>query len=86
MHKVVSIDLLRLEANQKLNPARKSELGQFMTPSSVAQFMASLFYPGNFAAIHLLDAGAGIGSLTAAFLERWLAEEITARSVQLTRK
>lgn len=80
----VSIDLLRLEANQKLNLARKSELGQFMTPSSVAQFMASLFYPSNFAAIHLLDAGAGIGSLTAAFLERWLAEEITTKSVQVT--
>lgn len=50
---------------------RKAELGQFMTPPGIAAFMASLFplRPGK--ACRLLDAGAGRGSLTRAFLERW---------------
>lgn len=48
---------------------RKSQLGQFMTPSSVAEFMASLFELPVRSAIRLLDAGAGQGALTAAFVE-----------------
>lgn len=80
----VSLDLLRLEVNGKLNPARKTELGQFMTPSRVAQFMAYLFAPGDWTEIRLLDAGAGIGALTAAFLDRWLADDITAQAVETT--
>ncbi len=48
---------------------RKSQLGQFMTPPSVAQFLASLFdQPAG--AVRLLDAGAGQGALTTAFVER----------------
>jgi adenine-specific DNA-methyltransferase len=49
---------------------RKSELGQFFTPKPIADYMASLFTPptGN---VRLLDAGAGEGALTSAFLDRW---------------
>ena len=45
----------------------KQALGQFFTPTPVAEFMASLF---ELAAdeIHLLDAGAGEGALTEAFV------------------
>lgn len=64
------VDLLRREANQKLDAARKAELGQFMTPMSVARFMASLFSPRD-GRVRLLDAGAGIGSLSVAFIEQW---------------
>jgi adenine-specific DNA-methyltransferase len=49
---------------------RKSQLGQFMTPPSVAEFMASLFVLRAKANIRLLDAGAGQGALTTAFIER----------------
>ncbi len=43
-------------------------MGQFMTPASVSEFMASLFQycPEEIA---LLDPGAGVGSLTAAFIQ-----------------
>jgi adenine-specific DNA-methyltransferase len=48
--------------------AHRSALGQFFTPVSVAKFMAArLSLSGE---IRLLDAGAGIGSLTAAALAR----------------
>jgi hypothetical protein len=50
---------------------RKSALGQFMTPAPVARFMASLFPESTLKNCHLLDAGAGLGALSAAFLDRW---------------
>lgn len=60
----VLIDSLRHEANAKLDPKKKGSLGQFMTPFKIAEFMASLFVRRKNAV--LLDAGAGIGSLTLA--------------------
>ena len=63
-----TIDCFRLDANRKINPATRSKFGQFMTNASVANFMASLF--ANMSGeIRLLDAGAGVGSLTAAFIQ-----------------
>jgi adenine-specific DNA-methyltransferase len=58
------VDALRHEANSRLDPSKKGVLGQFMTPSGIAEFMASLFVNRSHAV--LLDAGAGIGSLTLA--------------------
>ncbi len=49
---------------------RKLQLGQFMTPPSVAEFMAKLFTLRGPEAIRLLDAGAGQGALTTAFVEQ----------------
>jgi len=46
---------------------RKQELGQFLTRESIGSFMASLF-EAHPAEICLLDAGAGDGALTAAFV------------------
>jgi tRNA1(Val) A37 N6-methylase TrmN6 len=69
-----TIDLVRREANRQLDPKRKSALGQFMTPSSVASYMASLFRAHPRSRIRLLDPGAGVGSLTAAFLERFMTK------------
>ena len=57
--------------NATLSEARKrqGDLGQFLTPEPVADFMASLFGPlPN--VVRLLDAGAGAGALTAAFISR----------------
>ncbi len=51
---------------------KKTELGQFMTPPRIAQFMADLFDDfSNFEIIHLLDPGAGCGSLSHAFLQKY---------------
>jgi tRNA1(Val) A37 N6-methylase TrmN6 len=64
-------DALRQELSPGLAPKRKSVLGQFMTPAPVARFMASLFPPATLATCRLLDAGAGVGALSCAFLDRW---------------
>jgi adenine-specific DNA-methyltransferase len=60
--------LLRVEVTTTRE--RKSQLGQFMTPPSIADFMASLFTVPKSGTIQLLDAGAGQGALTTAFVER----------------
>jgi adenine-specific DNA-methyltransferase len=62
-------DAIRLKVNGALEADRKSALGQFMTPSVIADFMASLFDTPR-PPVALMDAGAGIGSLTIAALRR----------------
>jgi adenine-specific DNA-methyltransferase len=65
---IAPIDTVRLEASRQLDPDRKAQLGQFMTPARIAEFMASLFSSPE-RNVRLLDAGAGVGSLTSAFLD-----------------
>lgn len=60
---------------------RKAQFGQFFTLPAIAGFMAGLFAVGTEDACHLLDAGAGIGSLSDAFLRRWLAGELACQRV-----
>jgi len=62
---------------------RKSELGQFMTPVSVARFMADLFPALPLHDCRLLDPGAGRGALTNAFLDRWLNNGFSFRHVSV---
>lgn len=68
--KVREIDEVRREAAGKLDPKRRAALGQFMTPSAIADFMASMFkkWPHR---VGLLDPGAGVGSLTQAFARKF---------------
>jgi hypothetical protein len=64
-------DKVRKAVAPGLALGRKSALGQFMTPAPVARFMASLFPPVTSSTAVVLDAGAGVGALTCAFLDRW---------------
>jgi hypothetical protein len=77
-------DALRREVSPGLAPKRKSALGQFMTPSPVARFMASLFPPATLQTCRLLDAGAGVGALSCAFLDRWATtSELSFQNAEL---
>jgi adenine-specific DNA-methyltransferase len=62
---------------------RQGELGQFFTPAPVATFMASLFGPLP-AVVCLLDAGAGTGALTEAFVSRLCKEKKGVRAIEVT--
>src|ERR1700721_2217236 len=68
-------DTVGREVPLRVGLKRKSELGQFMTPAAVARFMASLFPPSAIEICRLLDAGAGAGALSSAFLDRWAAAD-----------
>ena len=78
------LDSIRREVSAKLDRKQQSALGQFMTPTSVANFMAGLFAPTARDNIRLLDAGAGIGSLTAAFLARRVRGELGTGHVEVS--
>jgi adenine-specific DNA-methyltransferase len=63
---------------------RKSQLGQFFTPARTAKFMAALFSLTTEPVCRLLDPGAGIGSLSSAFIERCLAGDMDVAKVEIT--
>ncbi len=65
---LLEIEYLRQKAQTSLQQEHREEFGQFFTPIEIAQWMAKMFLPPKSThPIHLLDAGAGTGSLTAAF-------------------
>jgi type I restriction-modification system DNA methylase subunit len=64
-------ETLRREISPRITRKRKAELGQFMTPSSVARFMASLFPQNTGPNCRLLDPGAGVGARWWALIDRW---------------
>ncbi len=68
----LALDQVGRKASSLLDSKRRSDLGQYMTPTPIAAFMASLFSCNGKA--RLLDAGAGVGSLTSAFLDKALRE------------
>ena len=81
---LAAIDYTRLKVSSGIDLTVKSQLGQFMTPVRTATFMSSLFTEGENLSCRLLDPGAGIGSLSAAFIERWLSGELKFQTMNLT--
>lgn len=68
-------DFFRSPRSDEKSPiAHKSQLGQFMTVPSIARFMANLFDSPFPEVARLLDAGAGKGALTTAFIQRWKSQ------------
>ena len=74
------VESLRVEATRKLPQKDRGRLGQFLTPDQTARFMASMFgrFPGE---IRVLDPGAGVGSLTAAFVLEALSRKKKPKSI-----
>ena len=72
-------DASRKIANGAIKVETKNAFGQYMTPAAVASFMASLFPAPSTQNIRLLDPGAGVGSLTSAFVEHICMSHIGCR-------
>lgn len=70
---LTDVEARRRRCGDELDPDRRVELGQYFTPSPLADFMAGLFEVKAGRA-RLLDPGAGIGSLSAAVAARWSRE------------
>lgn len=78
------VDARRQRIGRGTAREKKSAFGQFMTPGRIATFMASLLPQVAGRDATLLDAGAGIGSLTAAVLERQLNGDFSAETLKVT--
>ncbi|MFN6498295.1 MAG: BsuBI/PstI family type II restriction endonuclease [Nostoc sp. DedQUE01] len=75
---LAEVDFCRAVASLKLKQDKKESMGQFLTPASVAELMAGMFNRLDLPEISLLDAGAGIGSLLAAFVNRVCQQQQTS--------
>ncbi|MEI8138635.1 MAG: Eco57I restriction-modification methylase domain-containing protein [bacterium] len=70
-------------AATKHKRTRQQELGQFLTATPIADFMALMF--GQLpSVVRLLDAGAGAGALTHAFISRLCGRNDDVRAVEAT--
>jgi adenine-specific DNA-methyltransferase len=73
-HLLGRTELRRVMALGASTPEHRGELGQFFTPAPVAELMVSLVDVERLPAdVRLLDPGAGVGSLTAAVVNRLVA-------------
>ena len=79
---LTAVERQRLQLSKSTEAKKKSQFGQFLSPERTAAFMASLF-PDGTGHCHLLDAGAGIGSLSVAFLDRWRSGGFRFQSVEV---
>lgn len=74
---------MRSQSLESLETQRQSEMGQYFTPYVVAEKMAKMFchFPEE---MHLLDAGAGTGILSAAFIETAISATKPPASIRIT--
>jgi adenine-specific DNA-methyltransferase len=77
------VDLLAIDVGRRLEAKRRAEMGQFFTPAGIARFMADWLEP-EADDIRLIDPGAGIGSLSAAWVARACELEQPPKSIRLT--
>jgi adenine-specific DNA-methyltransferase len=73
----------RHKFSARLDPVRRGKLGQFFTPPATARLMARM--SGSRAKhVRLLDAGAGVGALTAAWVDEICSRPRRPKEVMLT--
>lgn len=76
-------EVVRRALRTTLNPQRRSALGQFFTPPAIARFMASMSTNVG-QQVRVLDAGAGVGALSAAWIAEMCSRSVRPREVVLT--
>ena len=75
------LDKTRIKVSKNTPETIKEELGQYLTPCSIADFMASLFSEEKLSNCDILDPGAGMGILTKALSSRVLENNNSIKSI-----
>lgn len=78
------IDVVRRQAASTLNSERRSLLGQFFTPPPIARMMSSMMMRTTRKSYSLLDPGAGVGILSAAFVDTVCKEKEKPQEILVT--
>jgi adenine-specific DNA-methyltransferase len=80
-----AVEGLRRAIGVARDEAKQTDLGQYFTPAPIARFMARLFPPRAGADhLHVLDPGAGIGVLSAAWVEAVCGWPVPPSSITVT--
>jgi adenine-specific DNA-methyltransferase len=77
------VEFFRLDANRRLQKSRRPEWGQFLTSAPVARLLASLI-EGEQETIRILDAGAGVGTLSTAAVAELCQRKIRPKKIHVT--
>lgn len=81
---MASIEAIQHEAMATITDQEKRRLSQYFTPLDIAAFMASMIPDDLPADIHLLDAGAGAGTLFAAAVNELCLRSMKPSSIRVT--
>jgi adenine-specific DNA-methyltransferase len=76
------LDHVRQSFNAETSRIDRSQIGQFLTPASIADFMSSLFETG-IREVRILDPGAGAGVLFAACVDKSLLQKKRPLSIEV---
>ncbi len=76
------LDNIRKSFNSATSRTDRSHIGQFLTPSAIADFMSSMFEIGT-KEVRILDPGAGAGALFAASVETLILRENRPLSIEI---
>ena len=77
-----TLDQVRKSFNSATNRTDRSQIGQFLTPAAIAQFMSSMFATGP-RHVRILDPGAGAGVLFAACVETLVSQKDRPLSIEV---
>jgi len=80
-HPTDAAERWRVDVSRALEGPRRATLGQFFTPAPAATLIAAMLDGCKAERVRLLDPGAGVGSLTAAAVERFA--ELGVRELEL---
>ena len=76
------LDHVRQSFNASTSRIDRSQIGQFLTPASIADFMSLLFESGT-KEVRILDPGAGAGVLFAACVDKLLSQKKRPLSIEV---
>ncbi len=82
--RLASFEQMQSVVGEALTGNERSRLGQYFTPSKIAQFMASMLTPASSTPVHLLDAGAGPGILFAAAVQEMCSRQVKPSAIHVT--
>ncbi len=77
-----SFDHVRLSFNAATSRDERSQIGQFLTPASIADFMSFLF-KADTKEVRIIDPGAGTGVLFASLLNRLLLQKRRPTTIEV---
>jgi adenine-specific DNA-methyltransferase len=78
-----TVEAMRHGVSKRLERHHRALMGQFLTPAPVAMFMAGMFEARK-PVLRVLDPGAGIGSLSAAFVTAMCRRACRPQAIALT--
>ncbi len=79
---LIATERARKIVNDTTCRSNRAEIGQFLTPTTTARFMASLFEK-HIDHIRILDAGAGVGVLFAACVQIFCSRKFKPKSIEV---